>query len=198
MKTLVLFFSKTGNNRYLAKRCAEALAADIEEIRPRLNAVPFLIIFSLMKQSLGIRRLRHDVTSYDRIILCGPIWMGQLIIPLRAFLKHYGAKVKALIFMTSCGGGDETKDDKFGYAPVFREVERLAKGKPVLCEAFPIVLAIPEEKRSDNNEVMRMRMNDNLFSGALQERLERFIEKIKHNHFSSTLPGVRSDMPESK
>lgn len=178
MKTLVLFYSKTGNNRYLAEHCAAALDADSEEIRPRLDLVPFLILFSLAKRSLGIRQLHHDVASYDRIILCGPIWMGQLIIPLRAFLKKYGAKVKALVFMTSCGGGDEKKDDRFGYAPVFREIERLAEGKRVLCEAFPIVLAMPEEKRKDTNEVMRIRLNDDLFSGALQERFERFIEKV--------------------
>ena len=179
MKTLVLFYSKSGNNRYLANRCATALGADMEEIRPRLGMVLFLVVFSLLKRSPGNHRLKHDVASYDHVILCGPIWMGQLIIPLRSFLKKYGKKVNELSFATCCGGGDETKDDKFGYASVFREVERLSDGKPVRCEAFPVLLVLPEDKRADNNAVMQIRLDDETFSGALQERFDRFIQRMR-------------------
>jgi menaquinone-dependent protoporphyrinogen IX oxidase len=179
MKTLVLYYSNTGNNRYLAKRCSTGMDADLEEIHPRLGMLPFLIIFSLLKWSPGIRRLHHDVTAYDCIILCGPIWMGQLIIPLRAFLKQYRAKVKTLAFITCCGGGDEMKDDKFGYAAVFKEVERLSDGKPVLCEAFPVGYILPEEKRTDNNAMMQARLSDDNFTGAFRNRLDVFIEKVK-------------------
>ena len=179
MKILVLYYSKTGNNRYLAKRCSDALDADMEKIRPRLGLLPLLIFFSLLKRSAGIHKLKHDVASYDLIILCGPVWMGQLIVPLRAFLKQYGAKMNTLAFVTCCGGGDDIKDDRFGYASVFREVEQLADGKSVHCEAFPIVMILPEDKRDNNNAVMETRLNDDNFNGTLQERFDTFIEKLK-------------------
>lgn len=177
MKALVLYYSKTGNNRYLAQRCAKKLAADIEEISPRLNVLPLQIIFSLMKKSPGIARLSHDVTAYDRVILCGPIWMGHPASTIRSFLQRFGKNIKRLEFITCCGGGDDTKDDKFGYMSAFRMVEALTEGEKVRCEAFPVVLAVPEDKRKDSDTVMKTRLNDENFSGELQERLDAFIGK---------------------
>ena len=178
MKTLIVYYSKTGNNRYLAERCAAATDADIEELKPVLNALPLQIIFALMKKNPGIARLSHDVTIYDRIILCGPIWMGQPAAAIRSFIRRYGGQIKRLEFITCCGGGDDTKDDKFGYASVFKAIEELM-GRPVRCKAFPVILAVPEDKRKDSDLVMKTRLNDENFSGELQKRLDEWIGKTE-------------------
>ena len=179
MKSLVLYYSKTGNNRYLAQRCANELAADIEEIKPRLNVFPLQILFSLMKKSPGIARLSHDVTAYDRVILCGPIWMGHPASAIGSFLLRFSKNVKRLDFITCCGGGDDTKDEKFGYVSVFKMIEILSGGKNIRCEAFPVVLAVPEDKRKESDVVMKTRLNDDNFAGELQEKLDAFLAGIK-------------------
>jgi hypothetical protein len=73
----------------------------------------------VMGINIGNRNLKTRVEDYDKVILCGPIWMGKLIVPLRNFAVKYGSKVKQLIFVTCCGSTFEGKDQKFGYGLVF-------------------------------------------------------------------------------
>jgi len=37
MKTIVIYYSNKGSNKYLAKKISKSLSSDIEEIKPRLN-----------------------------------------------------------------------------------------------------------------------------------------------------------------
>lgn len=80
-KTLVVYYSKTGNNRYLAEKTAEALGCPSAALRPRLPGLLFLLPASATKISLGNRRLKETVSDYDEVILCGPIWMGMFVSP---------------------------------------------------------------------------------------------------------------------
>ena len=89
MKTIVVYYSNKGSNKYLAGKISKKLSCPIEEIKPRLNV--FLLF--LMKIHLGIKPLKHKIKEYDRVILCGPIWMGKLIPPLRSFIKKYNNKI---------------------------------------------------------------------------------------------------------
>ena len=84
-KAIVIYYSNNGSNRYLAKNIAKNLNCEIEEIKPRLN-VHFFLLFGL---SIGNKKLKNNITDYDRIILCGPIWMGKFIAPLKSFVKKY-------------------------------------------------------------------------------------------------------------
>jgi hypothetical protein len=178
MKPLVVYYSNTGSNRYLAERCARALRCDIEAIRPRPNLFPFLLLFSLIRASLGVAKLKHDVKEYDRIVLCGPVWMGRLVSPLRDIINKYRKSINKLYFATCCGSSDAAKDDTFGYATVFPQVGRLAGDTCVCCEAFPIGLVLPEDKQEDSDTIMKTRLSDDNFAGRMQERFESFIRKV--------------------
>jgi menaquinone-dependent protoporphyrinogen IX oxidase len=178
MNTLVVYFSRTGNNKYLAEKIAQTLAGDIEAIVPRVNLFPVLLLFSATKISLGVKMLTHQVHDYDAVIVCGPVWMGHLISPLRDMIKKYGTRIKSLYFATCCGSSDRAKDDKFGYAHVFRQVHKLAGDRCVHCEAFPIGLVLPENKQDDSDAMMKARLSDQHFIGHIQRRFEHFIQKV--------------------
>jgi flavodoxin len=171
MKTIVVFYSRKGSNRYLAEKISKRLNCDIERIRPRLNV--FLLF--LMKINLGNWRLKHPVKEYDRVILCGPIWMGSLIPPLRSFITRYFKSIGQLVFVTCCGSSDEKKDVKFGHGFVFKEVENLLQNKCILCQAFPVVMVLPVDKREDPDTFLKTHLNDENFTGEIQERFENFI-----------------------
>lgn len=177
MKTLVVYYSRSGNNRYLAERLARELGSDIEEISPRFKGFFFLLLFSAMKKSFGIRKLSSNVGSYDTVVLCGPIWMGQLVSPLRDFIVRYGKEIKKLHFVTCCGSDDAGKDDKFGYASVFKLAEALLPGKFAGGEAFPIGLVLPEGMKSDD-EVIKIRLTEENFRGEMAARLEKLAADI--------------------
>ena len=174
-KTIVIYYSRKGSNKYLAGKIAKSLSCDLEKIRPRLNV--FLLF--LMNIHLGISSLKSNLKEYEQVILCGPIWMGKFIPPLRSFVKKYSAKIEKLVFVTCCGSTYAKKDEKFGHGLVFKEVENLLQDKCVLCQAFPIGLVMPEDKKEDPDAFMKTHLNDENFKGEIQERFESFIQKIR-------------------
>lgn len=176
-KSLVLYFSKTGSNKYLAERIAHELNADIEPIRPGLNNM-FSILMSNLVKFPGIHPLKNDISSYDSVVVCGPIWMGSLLFPMKKVLEKVKKSNAKVSFATCCGSSEAEKDDRFGYEKVFKTVENVV-GSPVQCEVFPIKLVIPEELQKDDKTIMNTRLNDENFTGKILERLNSFMDKIK-------------------
>lgn len=174
MKTIVCYFSHKGSNKYLATKIAEDLNCEIEEIKPILN-IHLLII---MKINLGNKKLKSNISNYDRVILCGPIWMGQLIVPLKNFITRNISKINSLVFVTCCGSTFEKKDEKFGHNLVFNEVKKLAGVKNIHCEAFPITLVLPEELKDNTEAFMNTHLNDVNFRGEIVNIYEKFVSKL--------------------
>jgi len=173
MKTIVVYYSNKGSNKYLAEKIAKSLSSDIEEIKPRIN----LFLLFIMNIHLGIKPLKQSIKDYDRVILVGPIWMGKFIPPLRSFITKYENEIKEMIFVTCCGSTYAKKDEKFGHGLVFKVVEDLLKDKCVFCQAFPINLVVPEEKKDDSDTIMKTHLNDDNFKGEIQDIFDNFIEK---------------------
>jgi flavodoxin len=173
-KMIVVYYSNKGSNRYLAEKISRRLSCAVEEIRPRLNAFPLV----LMNMHLGIKPLQHTIEDYDKVILCGPIWMGKVIAPLRGFINRYSGEINKLIFVTCCGSSDAKKDEKYGYGPVFKEIENILKDKCAFCRAFPIGLVLPDDKKEDTGAFMKTRLSDGNFKGEIQELFESFIGKV--------------------
>ena len=164
MKTLVVYYSRKGSNKFLAQEIASRLACDIEPIRPRINGFGLI----LMNLNSGIRPLRSKIESYDRVILVGPIFMGRLITPLKAFLARYSGRIGELAFVTCCGSTDEKKDEKFGHGLVFNKVERIVNGKLKHVRAFPVGLILPEDQREDPDAFMKAHLNNSSFQGEIK------------------------------
>ncbi|MFZ4457159.1 MAG: flavodoxin family protein [Bacteroidales bacterium] len=173
-KIIVVYYSNKGSNKYLAEKIAKSLSCEIEEIKPRLNN----FILFLMTINFGIKPLKHNIKEYDKVILCGPIWMGKFIPPLRSFVKKYFLKINKLIYVTCCGSTELKKDEKFGYGLVFKEVENIVKDKCILCQAFPIGLVLPDDKKDDTNTFMETHLNDDNFKGEIQKQFNSFIKKV--------------------
>jgi len=175
MKTIVVYYSNKGSNKYLAWKISKELSCPIEEIKPRLN----IFLLFLMKIHLGIMPLKQNIEEYDQVILCGPIWMGKFIPPLRSFIKKYNNKLRKLIFVTCCGSTDDKKYEKFGHGLVFKKVENMLKDKCILCQAFPIGLVLPDDQKEDSGAFMKTHLNDENFTGEIVSIYNTFISKIK-------------------
>ena len=173
-KIIVVYYSNKGSNKYLAEKISKSLLCELEEIKPRLN----IFLLFLMNIHLGIKPLKHNIKEYDKVILCGPIWMGKFIPPLRSFIKKYFYKINKLVFVTCCGSSDAKKDEKFGHGLVFKEVENILKDKCILYQAFPVGLVLPEDKKEDTDAFMKTHLNDENFKGEIQELFESFIRKL--------------------
>lgn len=93
MRSLILFYSRSGTTASAAHSLAQQLGADIGEIACDRYRFPFL----------GYARAGHDslkrvlppitvssapIASYDRLILGTPIWTSYPATPMRAFLSQ--------------------------------------------------------------------------------------------------------------
>jgi len=114
-KTLVVFHSASGNTKAVAAAIAEALSADLEEIRevhPRPakiggqglgNLINFL--YSGFSASLGlptqIHEAQHKAADYDLVVVGSPVYAGSLPAPARTYLKQYQSQFKEAAFFVT-------------------------------------------------------------------------------------------------
>jgi len=175
MNTIVYYYSHKGSNRYLANKIANDMNCSIEEIKPRLNSH----LLMLMGVNLGNTKLKNKTENYDRIILCGPIWMGKLIVPLKNFIKNNTNKIQKLVFVTCCGSTFEKKDEKYGHNFVLKEVRNLLMDKCEHCEAFPKTLVLPDDLKDASDAFMKVNLNEENFKGEIQTIYDNFIAKLK-------------------
>ena len=57
----------------------------------------------------------------------------------------------------------------------FKEIKEILQEKCIHCEAFPITLVLPEEKREDPETVMNTRLTNENFQGEILERFNSFM-----------------------
>lgn len=104
MKTLVVYYSRSGVTRTLAEYIAKDVGADIEEIEggKRGGALGFVVsgYQSMGGKNASIGPIKSKVGEYDVVVIATPIWAGQPSSPTNAFLTNYGGEVKnyAVVF----------------------------------------------------------------------------------------------------
>lgn len=116
-KDLVAYFSPTGNTARVAKKLAEAIGADLYEIRP---AVPYTgaDLNWMDKHSRSTLEMNDEksrpeladrdanIAEYDRIFLGFPIWWYVAPRIINSFLESYDFSGKTIVpFATSGGSG---------------------------------------------------------------------------------------------
>ncbi|THB73181.1 MAG: flavodoxin family protein [Desulfobulbaceae bacterium] len=176
---LIAFFSSTGNNRYIANRFAKELQCDIEEIKPRFDFHVYLFVASRYPWLyLGNNPLMHLPAGYRKVVLCGPIWMGSYLAPLRSFVINYGGDINQLYFVTCCGSSEENSKSKYGYESVFSELKNTSTNRSIQCYPLSMSLVVPDAQKDDNETIMKARLSDENFSGEMLNRFNEIKKRI--------------------
>lgn len=176
---LVIYYSKSGNNKYLAEKLSKDLSCDLEAIVPRSNIIVFQVLSTFTRLSPGIKKLSKDLREYNRVIIVSPTWIGKVIYPVYSFLKKYLKDIKELHYLSCNGCPDDEKDGKFGSESVFRQLRDIVGSKLKSTNSFPIQLTLPEDKRGDDEAVMAARLTDVTFNEEIQERYGSFLNLLK-------------------
>lgn len=171
--TIIAYYSHNGSNKYLATKLAADIDCNIIEIKPRISTQ----IFVMMSITLGFKKITTNLSEYNKVIVCGPIWMGKLIAPLKWFITKYKTQISDLIFITCCGSGFEKKDEKFGHELVFDQVKSIYPSTSI-CQAFPITLLIPNDKKDDSQLIMKTRLNNETFTGEIVNVYNAFLKIV--------------------
>jgi flavodoxin len=178
-KYLILYYSKTGNSKFIAEKLSEALACNLQRVIPIIDSLVVLFLLSLMRISIPTNISKKEIEDYSEIIIIGPVWGGLLISPLRNTLKKCTKASKNIYFAITCETKDEEKNNKYGYARVLREAEGLGGKFVRAVEAFSTSLVNLDNKAWSPKPSEKIKITEENFKGVLKSRLSDFTMKIK-------------------
>jgi flavodoxin len=122
MKTLLVYYSRTGNTRMIANKISESIECDIEEIvekDKRSGIIGYLK--SGYQASRGkvdhIENSKYDLSDYDLLIIGTPVWASKMAVPVRTYLNKNMNKIPQLACFCTCGGSgiEKTIEDIGNY-----------------------------------------------------------------------------------
>ena len=178
-KYLILYYTKTGNSRFLAERIAEQLPkSSIRALSPRLNILFLQFLLSALKFPVGTGIRNKDLVNSDEVILIGPIWGGLLISPLRSMLKQLVHMGKPIHFAVTCETNDAQKDDNYGYAQVLKRAKKIGGELIQNMEAFPTPLVMEGTESWTPKMSDKIKFTQNNFKGGIATRLQAFTKDI--------------------
>lgn len=111
-KILVVFFSWSGNTRYIAQMIQNKTRADIVElelVKPYSENYSTCLEEAKRDQRADARpQLKtriENIAQYDTILLGYPNWWASIPMPIASFLEHYDLSGKTIVPFCTHGGG---------------------------------------------------------------------------------------------
>ena len=113
-KTLIVYYSLTGNTKFIAESIKEEIKADILAIKPKkeLNPESSSRFFwggyqSSMKLKPKLEPFDIKTLDYDLIIIGTPVWAWNFSPPIRSFIKNTNLEGKKVALFSCSAGGTE-------------------------------------------------------------------------------------------
>jgi flavodoxin len=127
-RSLVVYYSRTGNTRTVAGELVAALEADVDQLydgRDRSGVFGYLRCAreALQKRTIELVPPAYDASSYGVVVLGTPVWAGNISSPLRSYVAAHKAQLQQVAFFCTQGGSDADK--------LFRDLEELCGRSPV-------------------------------------------------------------------
>jgi flavodoxin len=113
MKTLVVYYSRTGKTRFVAEKVASELKADIEEVvdlKNRSGRLGFLRAGydATRGNETEIGETKKSPSDFELIVVGTPVWNSRPASAISAYLKRSDfAGKKVAVFFTNEGMGEE-------------------------------------------------------------------------------------------
>jgi multimeric flavodoxin WrbA len=116
-KPLVVYYSRSGTTRTVAKELARNLSCDTEEIVSRKNRFFWgtltCIHDQLFDRDDDIEPIKKGLSTYNQFIIASPVWVHRISSPMRTFLKYSGLRGKAVsLVLTNNGNYDDEDQNK--------------------------------------------------------------------------------------
>ena len=127
MKTLVVYYTRSGTTAKAAQMIAAALNADKEEIKESSGrGGPLGWLRSGMeanqRKPAEVKPLEADPTIYDLVVVGTPIWAGTVSSPVRGFIEKHRDQLPRVAFFCTMEGDNPVK--------AFQEMEKALGAKP--------------------------------------------------------------------
>lgn len=108
-KILIVYYSRSGTTRRVAKILSETLNGSVEEItevrgRNGLYGYWRSAIEARRKQSATILPVKNDPSNFDLVVIGTPVWARSVSSPVRAYLTANKARLPDMAFFCTLGG----------------------------------------------------------------------------------------------
>lgn len=155
MKTIVVSYSMTGNNEALADSVAKGFSAEhIRVTEPKPRTVGKIMLDLIFKLTPQVQPTPDTLKDFDLILFFGPVWLGQVATPLRAYLKQVGKSPSSYAFISISGGAD-------GPNPKLAdELKKRAGREPEAVIDLHIAALLPPEPKPTRKITSAYRLND--------------------------------------
>jgi flavodoxin len=115
MRTLIVYYSRTGTTEKMANLLAERLGADLEPLVDPTSRAGIKGFWSAAKDARTqatpeLGALVHNPEDYDLVLVGTPVWAGTMSVMVRSFLTHCADTLPkvGLFATTSISDLDET------------------------------------------------------------------------------------------
>lgn len=170
MKIVVVSYSLTGNNEALAKSVADEFAVEhikITEPKPRtMGSIVLDIIFNRTPQ---VQPIPARLENYDLVLFFGPIWMGQVATPLRAYLKHLKSNLRRYAFISISGGADGANPKLAG------DLKKRTGKDPIALIDLHIADLLPSDPKPVRKDTSAYRIN----SGDIKKLTDTIVKTVR-------------------
>ena len=156
MKTLLVYYSRTGVTKKLADFIVGKFIAETEEIKDTANRAGVTGYLSagrdaMQRRLTKLEAVKNNPADFDLVIIGTPIWSWSISAPIRTYLTEYKDRIKQAAFFCTMGSSGDAK--------VFKEMEEIIGKAPVAVVSLT------------TKEVV---------TGQMQ-KAEKFCEKIMNN-----------------
>ena len=113
-KTLILYYSRTGNTKMCCEALQKELGADLIEIKDLINRDGGWGFFtgalgSMFNVHTNIDPLNPDLSPYKNIIIASPIWTGTLSTAIRTLIDKNRFDNKQVVMFTTTNAAEKEK-----------------------------------------------------------------------------------------
>lgn len=151
MKTLVIYFSHSGNNRLLAEHLARRLGCDICPIVEKKRRTGLTMLLDMMfRREPRIEPLPLLIADYDQTILVAPVWASRVASPMKSLVKREKNSLAHYSFITLCGYERPEQKER-----ITNELTTLIGRSPHAVAELRLSNLFPVEKRHDVRTISR-------------------------------------------
>lgn len=166
MKTIIITYSLSGNNKNLAQRLSKEIDAHhtvLKEIKSRnMWTITWDIIFN---RTPKIELIEDKLEDYDLVIFNGPVWMGHIATPFRSLFKRYKNRIGKYMYISISGGAD---GDNLNLE---KELTERMETSPELIIDLHIAQLLPPDPKPERKDTMHYKLT--------HEDIDVLIKKIK-------------------
>src|SRR5262245_16539209 len=100
MKTLIVYYSFTENNKRLAHHLQRKLHCNLERVETVRKRNGFSVFLDIaFNRKPAIKPLTHELKNYGHVVFLSPVWAGRIAAPLRSLLMSQSSKIGQYSFV---------------------------------------------------------------------------------------------------